>query len=112
MLCALKSVGDAMLLIASRSAFAITGTHSENINAQVHSIDSCIPSTARLMMILICLLKLFLKWCILESKTRRNNLITIKSNSHLEEWYQLCVYSPMKQPPNCGRYIKRCTIKL
>ena len=57
MLCALKSVGDAMLLIASRSAFAITDTHSENINAQVRSIDTHNTSAARLVMILICLLK-------------------------------------------------------
>lgn len=54
MLCALKSVSDSMLLIASRSSFAIAGTWSENINAQVHGIDSYITSAARLMMILIC----------------------------------------------------------
>ena len=52
------------------------------------------------------------KWCILKSKKCGNNLITIKSNSHLGEWDQLCANTPMKQLANCGRYIKRCIGKL
>lgn len=56
MLCALKSVTDSMLLIASRPSLAIAVTRSETINAQVHGNDSYITSAARPMMILICLL--------------------------------------------------------
>ena len=68
----------------------------------VYSIDSHVVEMAALLTVtLICLLiselPRYEKMCVLESMKYSNNLITIKSNSHLGEENQLYIYVPIRE---------------
>ena len=67
----------------------------------VYGVDSHVVEMAALLMVtLICRLISELteyeKMCVLESMKYSNNLMTIKSNSHLGEENQLYIYVPIR----------------
>lgn len=87
MLCALKNVGDAVLLITS--GFPLQKlVPILKVLMPMYSIGTIVMA-ALLTVILLCLLilelKKYEKRFILESMKYSNNLIAIKSNSHLGE---------------------------